>query len=98
MRRGGSTFNPSNQDPAQLIDATYCRTRIVHCGRDSPERDVDELDHSELNVLLHRAVWADVERRKKMRRSLICYPLGAGYPQNRHTRRNKLPHAALDAN
>ena len=46
---------------AELIDATDRGARVVYRRGDRLQRDVDQLQHAELDVLLHRAHDTDVE-------------------------------------
>src|ERR1700689_2255807 len=52
---------PEDHDASELIDAVDRSGRIVDGRRDRPERDIDDLDDAELDVLLHRARRADVD-------------------------------------
>ena len=59
------TADPANQDTAELIDAADRRTRIIDGRRNGTQRDVNDLNYAELNVLLQRARWPNVNRTPK---------------------------------
>src|SRR5208282_4224076 len=63
-RRG--TTRPSDQNAGELIDAADRCRGIVDRGRERPQRDINDLDDAELDVLLHRPRRADVNRRQQL--------------------------------
>ena len=60
---GGSRPTNRMRIRAELVDTADRGARIVHGGGNCLERDVDDLDDAELDVLLQRARRPDVERR-----------------------------------
>src|ERR1700730_12141812 len=54
--------DPTDQDPGQLIDTVDCCAWIVDRGRYCLQCDIDDLQHTKFDVLLHRAHRPDNER------------------------------------
>ena len=46
------TPESADQDTAELVDTTDGSTWIIHCRRDRPQRDIDDLDNAKLDILL----------------------------------------------
>ena len=63
--------NPPNQDAAELIDAADRRGRIVDRWRNRSQRDIDDLDNAEFDILLHRAGRTNVDCGEKLERALL---------------------------
>lgn len=52
----------SDQDAAQLIDASNAGSGVVYNGRDRFKRDIDNLQNAELDILLQGSCGADLHR------------------------------------
>ena len=61
MRRPVRARRRDPQDAVQLVEHLHRGRRVVDPGGEGPLRDVDELAHSELGVLLQGAVLAQAE-------------------------------------
>ena len=83
MRRWRHAADPDDHDAAELVDAADRRARIVDAGNRA-ERNVDDLDHAELDILLHGARRADIEGGEERVRS-------AGTRSARETRASGTP-------
>lgn len=65
------TVQPPDQNTAELIDTADRGGRIIYRWRDRLERDIDNLDNAEFNVLLHRAGRPDIDGREQLK--LLCF-------------------------
>ena len=74
MRRRRSTADPENHDSTQLIYAANRGTRIVNGRGHCAQSDIDDLNYAELNILLHRARWTDIEGSDEMVRLFPRHP------------------------
>ncbi len=83
LGRWRHTANPEDHDPAELIDAADRRAGIVDCGRHCAQRDIDDLDDAELDILLHGARWTNVEGGSDMVCAVGWQPL---WPRHAHER------------
>ncbi len=72
--------------------------RIVHRGRDRLQRNIDNLQHAKLDVLLQRPRRSHIEGACSRARSLRPQPLALRHHRQRNRRRNKMAHAAQHAN
>jgi len=83
--------------PGGSYSAVDGRARIVDGGRDGLERNVHELQYSELDVLLHRADGSDVEALQEDTRGRERVVLRPREAKQGSARRDELPYPPLDA-
>src|SRR5450631_1908040 len=99
-QQGGryAAVHESDHDPPELVYAGYRGAWVVDRRGDCLQGDVDDLDNPEFDVLLQRACRPDVERRTKLRDSLLIEALPRRGVEQRDTLRNEMPDAAEQAN
>src|SRR6516164_658796 len=87
--------DPQDHNSAELVHAADRRAGIVDGGRHRAQRNVDDLDDAEFDILLHSARRADIEGADKMHRTIRRHALRLAYPHERNAGRHELAHAAL---
>jgi hypothetical protein len=89
------TAYPEDHDSAELVHAADCRTWVVDCVGHRAQRNVDDLDDAELNVLLHGARRTDVEGGDEMERAVGRHALRLRDAHERNAGWHELTDAAL---
>src|SRR6516225_2140573 len=88
----------TNQNTAQLINAVNGGGGIVDCGRDRPQGDIDNLQNTELDVLLQSSGGTDVDGGQKLSGSFGRKAISLRHNHQRNSHRNEVTDAAQNAN
>jgi len=93
----GLAAQPADHDARQLVDTADCRARIIDRGGHGAERNIDDLDDSKLDILLHCPGRTQIYCGEEMNLPLRRYSVRSRYPDDRNAGRNEMADPALQA-